>query len=174
MSNRTPAVSSARDLARKGNGHGLGYTLSPCWRREPYVAYRIDLNNEVALVTGGGRNIGLAIAWALVEAGNLRLLARFSDARLPRLPQLPTVVELGYDIVVSKFRGLIGPQAPPLEIVVAWERAVQQVSQDPEYRRSYSQAMLSPAFMGQAGFARFIDGFASETEAFLLDTGVIQ
>ncbi len=33
------------------------------------MAYRIDLNNEVALVTGGTRNIGLAIAKCLVEAG---------------------------------------------------------------------------------------------------------
>ncbi|MDE0003544.1 MAG: SDR family oxidoreductase [Rhodospirillaceae bacterium] len=33
------------------------------------MAYRIDLKNEVALVTGGSRNIGLAIAGALVEAG---------------------------------------------------------------------------------------------------------
>ena len=33
------------------------------------MAYRIDLNNEVALVTGGSRNIGLAIAKSLVEAG---------------------------------------------------------------------------------------------------------
>ena len=33
------------------------------------MAYRIDLNNQVALVTGGSRNIGLAIARDLVEAG---------------------------------------------------------------------------------------------------------
>ena len=33
------------------------------------MAYRIDLNNEVALVTGGTRNIGFAIAKCLVEAG---------------------------------------------------------------------------------------------------------
>lgn len=33
------------------------------------MPYRIDLDNEVALVTGGSRNIGLAIASALVEAG---------------------------------------------------------------------------------------------------------
>ena len=33
------------------------------------MAYRIDLSNEVALVTGGSRNIGLAIATALHTAG---------------------------------------------------------------------------------------------------------
>ena len=33
------------------------------------MAYRIDLKHEVALVTGGSRNIGLAIGKALVEAG---------------------------------------------------------------------------------------------------------
>lgn len=33
------------------------------------MAYRIDFNNQVAVVTGGSRNIGLAIAKSLVEAG---------------------------------------------------------------------------------------------------------
>ena len=128
-------------------------------------------------VLNGTLDIGVGEAQEIrsqLEAGNLRLLAVFSDARLQELPQVPTVLELGYDIVVTKFRGLMGPRALPPDIVATWERAVQQVLEDPEYRRSYSQAMLSPAFMGQADFARFVDGFASETEAFLRDTGVIQ
>ena len=128
-------------------------------------------------VLNGTLEIGVGEAQEIrsqLDAGNLRLLAVFSDARLPELPQVPTVQELGYDIVVTKFRGLMGPRGLPPNIVAAWERAVRQVLEDPEYRRSYSQAMLSPAFMGQADFARFVDGFASETEAFLRDTGVIQ
>ena len=128
-------------------------------------------------VLNGTLDIGVGEAQELrsqLEAGNLRLLAVFSDARLPELPQVPTVHELGYDIVVTKFRGLMGPRALPPDIVAAWERAVQQVLEDPEYRRSYSQAMLTPAFMGQAEFARFVDDFAGETETFLRDTGVIQ
>ena len=98
----------------------------------------------------------------------------FSDARLPELPQVPTVHELGYDIVVTKFRGLMGPMGLPPGIVAAWEQGVRQVLEDPEYRASYAQAMPTPAFMGQAEFAQFVDGFASETEAFPRDTGVIQ
>ena len=49
-----------------------------------------------------------------LEAGQIRLLATFSEERLETLPDMPTVKELGYDIVARKFRGLAGPRGCPL------------------------------------------------------------
>ena len=176
------------DSARSSRGR-WGAASPGSLERQALERLRVAADVPAAIVThdGGGDlvlnvlngtlDIGVGEAQEIrsqLDAGNLRLLAVFSDARLPELPQVPTVHELGYDIVVTKFRGLMGPRPLPPEIVAAWEHAVQQVLEDPEYRRSYSQAMLTPAFMGQAEFARFVDGFASETEAFLRDAGVIQ
>ena len=176
------------DSARSSRGR-WGAASPGSLERQALERLKVAADVQAAIVThdGGGDlilnvlngtlDIGVGEAQEIrsqLGAGNLRLLAVFSDARLPELPQVPTVLELGYDIVVTKFRGLMGPQGLPPEIVNAWERAVQQVLEDPDYRRSYSQAMLLPAFMGQTDFARFIDGFANDTEAFLRDSGVIQ
>ena len=176
------------DSARSSRGR-WGAASPGSLERQALERLKVAADVQAAIVThdGGGDlilnvlngtlDIGVGEAQEIrsqLEAGNLRLLAVFSDARLPELPQVPTVRELGHDIVVTKFRGLMGPRGLPPEIVNAWERAIQQVLEDPDYRRSYSQAMLLPAFMGQADFARFIDGFANDTEAFLRDSGVIQ
>lgn len=65
LSNRTPC--HVKSLP--GSDPGFGYTRLFCWRRVDSLAPGIDLGNEVALVTGGSRNIGLAVAMALRAAG---------------------------------------------------------------------------------------------------------
>ncbi|MDE0003545.1 MAG: tripartite tricarboxylate transporter substrate binding protein [Rhodospirillaceae bacterium] len=176
------------DSARTGRGR-WGAASPGSLERQALERLRLAADVRAAIVThdGGGDlilnvlngtlDIGVGEAQEIrsqLDSGNLRLLAVFSDARLPELPQVPTVHELGYDIVVTKFRGLMGPRGLPADVVAAWERGVRQVLDDPEYRSSFTRAMLTPAFMGQADFARFVDGFASDTETFFRDTGVIQ
>lgn len=127
-------------------------------------------------VLNGTLDIGVGEAQELrsqLDAGRLRLLAVFSESRLPGLPSVPTVRESGYDVVVTKFRGLSGPPGLPREVTAAWERAIRAVLEDPDYRNIYSREMLSPAFMPRAEFEPFIAAFASETAAFLRATGVI-
>jgi tripartite-type tricarboxylate transporter receptor subunit TctC len=127
-------------------------------------------------VLNGTLDVGVGEAQELraqLASGQLRLLAVFSQERLPELPDVPTVKESGYDIVVTKFRGLMGPRDTPPEIVEAWENEIQEVLEDPDYRRIYSREMLSPAYMPQAEYARFIDSFATDTATFLRESGII-
>jgi tripartite-type tricarboxylate transporter receptor subunit TctC len=67
----------------------------------------------------------------------------------------------------------MGPRDTPPEIVEAWENEIQEVLEDPDYRRIYSREMLSPAYMPQAEYARFIDSFATDTATFLRESGII-
>lgn len=109
-----------------------------------------------------------------LEAGELRLLATFSDERLEKYPDLPTVKELGYDVVVRKFRGLAGPKGLPPEVIAAWEAAAQKVLADPKYKAAYEAANLRAAFMPHDEYVKFIEEFGNETREFLKASGVIQ
>jgi putative tricarboxylic transport membrane protein len=109
-----------------------------------------------------------------LEAGEIRLLATFSGQRLDLFPDLPTVQEEGYDVVVRKFRGLAGPQGLSDDVIAAWESAVQQVLALPEYRAVYEPNNLRAEYMSHADYGVFIADFANETETFLRETGVIE
>ena len=45
-----------------------------------------------------------------LEGRKLRLLATFNDVRMEGYPDVPTVEELGYNVVMVKFRGLAAPK----------------------------------------------------------------
>jgi tripartite-type tricarboxylate transporter receptor subunit TctC len=128
-------------------------------------------------VLNGTLDIGVGEAQEIrsqLEAGQLRILALFGSERTGRLPDVPTVSELGYDVVLTKFRGIAGPQGMPAAVVEAWERGVQQVLENPEYRRAYEAKILAPQFIPHARYGQFIDSFAARTEEFLRSTGVLQ
>jgi putative tricarboxylic transport membrane protein len=131
---------------------------------------------ELALnVLNGTLDIGVGEAIELdsqLEAGQLRLLAVFSEERSEEYPDVPTVRESGYDVVVRKFRGFAGPKGLPPDIIAAWERGVEALLGNADYRRE--SASLTPAFMPHAEYVGFIDEFAAETEAYLRATGVLR
>ena len=109
-----------------------------------------------------------------IEAGELRLLATFSDKRLDAFPDLPTVKESGYDVVVRKFRGLAGPKGLPADVIAAWDAATLKVLADPKYKEAYEGANLRAEFMPHADYVKFIETFGTETGDFLKKTGVIE
>jgi putative tricarboxylic transport membrane protein len=128
-------------------------------------------------VLNGTLDVGVGEAQELrsqLAAGTLRLLAVFSAERSPQLPDLPTVKELGYDVVMTKFRGIAGPPGLPPAIIAAWEKAIQQVLADPAYRKVYEAEVLAPEFIGHDAYPRFISDFAAQAESFLRDSGVVR
>src|SRR5690349_9621235 len=59
----------------------------------------------------------------LSREGKLRGLAVASDQRLEELPDMPTLRELGYDLVAGASRGIIGPPGMPPAITTRLEAA---------------------------------------------------
>jgi tripartite-type tricarboxylate transporter receptor subunit TctC len=111
---------------------------------------------------------------AQLEGRKVRVLATFNPRRLPAFPAVPTVTELGYNVVVSKFRGLAGPKGLPPAIVKTWEEAAQRVLADPEYKKSYAEEDLVSNFIPHDQYGPFIDRFAANSEIFLKTSGVIR
>jgi len=128
-------------------------------------------------VLNGTLDIGVGEAQELsaqLEAGKLRLLATFSEQRLEQFPDVPTVSELGYGVVVRKFRGIAGPKGLSDEIIGHWERAIEAVLENPDYQKIYRADNLRPDYLNHASYKIFIDNFVMETETFLREAGIIR
>ena len=52
----------------------------------------------------------------LIDAGRVRPLALFSGSRLPALPDVPTMTELGVPVALDNMKGLMGPANMPDDV----------------------------------------------------------
>ena len=128
-------------------------------------------------VLNGTLDIGVGEAQELqsqIQAGSLRLLATLSDTRLAQFPEIPTVQELGYEVVVRKFRGIAAPKGLAPELIRQWEQAIQNVLKNPDYQASYLADNLRLNYINHAEYQSFIDEFADETRNYLRSVGLIE
>ena len=63
----------------------------------------------------------------------LRVLAILSDKRLPQAPNVPTAKELGYNVVMGSYRGLVAPAGLPEATLKKLKVALDKLSEDPEF-----------------------------------------
>ncbi len=109
-----------------------------------------------------------------LEAGKIRLLAVLNEKRLDGLPQLPTAKEQGFNVVVTKFRGIAGPKGVSDDVAKAWEDALRKALELPAYKASYTKENLIPALMGRAEARKFTAQFAKDVADSLRELGVIK
>ena len=108
-------------------------------------------------VLNGTLDVGVGEAQEIrgqLDAGRLRLLAVFSAARLPGLPEVPTVAESGYDVVVTKFRGLMGPPGTPPDIVKPGRTRFETCWRIPNTARSTPARCCRPPTCREPSFPR--------------------
>jgi hypothetical protein len=87
-------------------------------------------------------------AQALIDAGEIRGLAVMAEERLPRAPDVPTLLEGGTDWTSFTWRGLALPLGVPPDRVEILGAAVRRVVTSEEYVR----------FLDRAGFGGAADG----------------
>ncbi len=97
---------------------------------------------------GGHITAMLDGGWAQVEkqAGG-RVLLVCSEKRIPRLPNVPTAKELGYDVVTNSPIGLVGPRGMDPKVVAVLHDAFKASLADPAYRKALDTFDLSDAYL---------------------------
>jgi len=86
--------------------------------------------------------------WAQIEKqGKGRVLMTFQEKRIPRLPNVPTAREAGYDIVSISPIGLVGPKNMDPKAVRAWHDAMKASLADPAYRKLLELHDLEDAYL---------------------------
>ncbi len=126
------------------------------------------LNGTVSVAIGEVQELS-----AQIEAGEIRLLATYTEERLPNFPDVPTAREAGIDLVVTKFRGLAGPRGLPQDIKDLWAAGIDRVLADPEFKAWYEAQSLVPTPMNAADYDAFLNKFAEDQKAFLIQYGIM-
>jgi len=96
-----------------------------------------------------------------VEAGMLRFLAIASEQRHPEIASVPTLKELGVDIVFEVSRGLMVPKGTPAPVRGRLEEACAQATKEPAFAEAMKPHGTRVHHLGSADFAKFLaDGDA--------------
>jgi len=95
---------------------------------------------------------------AQIRGGNFRAMAVSSTARSRSLPDVPTMVELGYpEFDASSWFGMVAPRATPLAIINKLAEEVHAILRDPAIERQMVEQGADPVGNGPQAFATFID-----------------
>ncbi len=87
--------------------------------------------------------INLSSTLPHVRAGRMKALATTAPARLPELPGVPTLAELGYaGIGTNAWQGMFAPAATPKPVIEKLYSAVAAVLTKPELRESLGKQMM--------------------------------
>ena len=99
----------------------------------------------------------LSVALGHVRANRLRALAVTSKARIPFLPEVPTVAESGYPgYEFNLWNGFLVPANTPKEVIAVIHRAVIAVLNTPEVRKRFLEMGTSPVGSQPDEFGAFI------------------
>jgi len=133
-------------FATPGNGsvaHLTGEALQQAMSVHlTHVPYRgsVQAMNDVA---GGRADLfmaSIASASPFIAKGMLKPLAVTNATRVPDLPEVPTVAELGYPgFDAYAWWSLLAPAGTPLEVVQQWNGAVNDILKMPDVRHQFNQ-----------------------------------
>lgn len=111
-----------------------------------------------------------------IAAGHLQPVAVAATARLPQLPQVPTLAELGYpqlnDLAMTWF-GLVVPQGVPGEVVDRLHLAATQALEQPELRARWTQMGVQPLGGSAANLWQMVERTGAHVRA-LVAAGVVR
>lgn len=130
-----------------------------------YVSFDSATKTRAALLGGHVETLLAMISEskALIAAGDLRPLFVMSEKRSPFLPDVPTLIELGYNATgCPGTRGVWAPAGTPAPIIEKLEAAFMKGLQNPEYKRVYLEDMgIEPVEWGSAETRAWVDKNAS-------------
>jgi tripartite-type tricarboxylate transporter receptor subunit TctC len=91
--------------------------------------------------------------FALANSGTLRILAVTGSRRSPFLPDVPTMREQGYDVVIDSWIGLFVPVRTPAAVVSTLSAALAGASKSADVAENLAKFGSEPAFQTPEQFA---------------------
>jgi len=173
---REPNSLVAATTSVQGTGRMVLYLLE---KAVPGVKFKFVTfkggSEAITSVAGGHTHFStenLSEGLGLVEAKKLRVIGVTADRRLPYIPDVPTLQELGYPVQIGTIRGFTFPAGVPKEAVVVMETALERAHKTQAWKEHAARNMYLDTYMNGADFGRFLAQRLAEARGFYDDVGL--
>jgi putative tricarboxylic transport membrane protein len=110
----------------------------------------------------------------LYETRKMRVLAVTGERRFARAPEVPTLKEVGYNIIGATGRGFAMPAGVPRDAAAVMEAALKRVYDSPAYKEYAERNIFENKYLGSADFAQYLVARRVEAEEFLKTIGLLK
>ena len=91
-----------------------------------------------------------------MKAGQIKVLAVAGSKRVPLLPNVPTLKELGIDVEASNWWAILAPTGTSNELLDAFHKEINQVLVDPEIKRRFANEGAESLPMSRLEFEKLL------------------
>ena len=109
-----------------------------------------------------------------VDAGQLKFLGIASEKRDAEMPNVPTLKELGINIVYEVVRGLLVPKGTPEPVRAKLGEACAKAAAEPEFAASMKLQGTRVAYLNAKDYGAFLDKIDGENKAVMADLGLMK
>jgi len=91
-----------------------------------------------------------------VEAGQLKFIAIATEKRNPEIPNVPTLKELGINVVYDVNRGIMAPKGTPAEAIAKLESGCAAAVKDPAFADSMKKQATDVRYLDRKAYADWL------------------
>jgi len=139
-----------------------------------FVPYDGTAQRTQALLSGaidlGGINV--AANRKHIQGGSVKAFAIASAKRSKHLPNLPTLSELGVDMVYALNRGIVAPKGTPKDVIEMWAGIFKKAAADPGLMKQMDAKGTGIEWVGPADYRAWADKTYAAHEKIAIEIGV--
>jgi putative tricarboxylic transport membrane protein len=124
-----------------------------------YVPYDAGGKAMAGLLSGDTQvlSTGFSEAVGLANQGEVRIIAVTSEKRLSQAPDVPTLMELGYDVSFANWRGFFGAPGLPKEKAEAYRAMLKKMHDTKEWEQIRSRRGWNNLYKPGQEFYSFLE-----------------
>ena len=109
-----------------------------------------------------------------VEAGQLKFIAIATEKRSPEMPNVPTLKELGVNVVYDVSRGVLVPKGTPADVQAKLESACAAAAKEPAFADSMKKQATDVHYLGRKQYADWLKSNDDLNKAVTKDLGLMK
>jgi tripartite-type tricarboxylate transporter receptor subunit TctC len=160
-----------------GAGTSLHITMDQIAKQQgikwTHVPFKGNADSMNALLGGHIHAVADSSGWAqLVNTGRFRLLVTWGAARTKNWPDVPTLREIGIDLISNSPFGIAGPKGMDPNVVRVLHDAFKKGLDEPSYATAIANLDQESFYLSSADYRKFATQQIDEARRFITELGL--